>query len=189
MINFGGTSLKDIIFDMKNFLLLFVAFFFISLSVTVPGDAIARDSNNAAERWTAFGGDTLPKMVKRYYHSRLFFIYEPSSSTDSIIKVSVNGTYLTSLLNGGYRSVVVCSGKNKISYSLVRSGHFNEIRSVSYQFFPSQTVFLKFTLSDDNKLSLKRISDGEARYLIKGVKQQTQTLPRIKYNPMCEETK
>ncbi len=145
------------------------------------------NSNGPKERWTTFDGKTiaLPEMGDK--QATVYFFREKDSFSGNAVNVFVDRDYLASILNGGYRAAVICSSGDKLLASFSRNDIFADRDSgIDYNFYPGSTSYVRVQLNDKGEPVFHRVSKEYGEKIIKELKQETQTLPRVKNNRLCK---
>lgn len=149
----------------------------------------ASSSNGALEKWTTFGGKTVPVGTMGDKQSRVVFMREAGAVSGPAINVFVDGDYLTSLLDGGYRSAIVCSSGEQILATVNSSkGFARRDTGIDYNFVTGETAYVKVATGANGQLMFQRVAATEGEALKNTLKQETQTLPRVKDNKLCQAT-
>lgn len=157
---------------------------------TLTGCAVSGSSaNGPLERWDTFGGKTISEGQMGDKQSRVVFMREAGAIAGPAVNVFVDGDYLTSLLDGGYRSTVVCSTGEKVLASFNTNQRFaNRDAGIDYNFVSGETAYVKVMLNATGQPVFQRISPEEGTVMMSSLKEETQTLPRVKPNRACEAT-
>ena len=141
----------------------------------------------ALERWRTFNGYS-PKNKVGDKQSRVFIYRGQGDIKGPAVNIFVNDDYLTSLLGGGYKTVVICSYGSKLLPSFSRNYRFaDRNKSIDYNFLTGQDSYLKVISNGDKKLAFQQVSYEQWKEEAKYLKPQTQTLPRVKPNSSCEK--
>ncbi len=171
----------------KYFLLGLVS----SLSLVLSGCGVngySSSHNGKLERWTTFNGKTISLQEMGDKQSTVYFYREKASAgVDTAINVFVDGDYLASLLKGGYRAAVICSTGERLLPSFTRNTSFaDRDTGIDYNFNVGETAYVK-VLEDAQGLPVfQRVSNEEGASAVRSLRQQTQTLPRVKPNKLCD---
>lgn len=149
----------------------------------------ASSSKGALEHWETFGGKTVSTGSMGDKQSRVVFMREAGAVSGPAINVFVDGSYLTSLLDGGYRSAVVCSSGEQILATVnTNKGFARRDTGIDYNFVTGETAYVKVAMNAKGQLVFQRMQAAEGEALKETLKQQTQTLPRVKANKLCQAT-
>ncbi len=171
---------------MKKIMLYSVAF-----SALLLG-ACSHNQNygKGLERWTTFDGKTIatPKMEKN--QATVYFYRDKDVEFEKVVNVFVGGDYLTSVREGGYRAAVLCAiDGDRIFPSFSRRDHFSQrSQGVRYKFESNKVSFVKVVF-ENNQPVFKMVSPEEGKKAISQLRQETQTLPRVKQNRACPAKK
>ncbi len=171
---------------MKKIMLLGLSVLCLSACSSL-GLGNSSSSHGKLERWTTFDGKTIktPKMGDK--QSKVFFYREKGLFDGPAVNVFVDGDYLASILDGGYREAVVCSTGERILPSFTRNTSFaDRDTGVDYNFIVGETEYVKILLDNNNQPIFQKVSPEEGQAAVRDLKQETQTLPRVKPNRLCE---
>ncbi len=138
------------------------------------------------ERWTTFDGKTisLPKMGDK--QATVYFYREKGAIDGPAVNVFIDGDYLASVLDGGYRAGVICSTGERLPPNFTTNKRFaDRDTGVDYNFEAGKVHYVKIVLDDHKRPVFQRVSVQEGARAVRGLRQETQTLPRVKDNRLC----
>ncbi len=168
---------------MRNFLIL-LSFGF-ALSGCVSG---VSSSTGKLERWTTFDGKTISLKKMGVNQATVYFYREENAFTGPAVNVFVDGDYLASIKAGGYRAALVCSAGERILPSFTKNtGFADRDTGIDYNFEVGSTSYVKIVLNEAGQPVFQRVSDNEGKDAIGRLAKQTQTLPRVKDNRVCQK--
>lgn len=157
------------------------------VSLLVSG-CVRSSAYGKLEQWTTLGGKTIPDAEMGDKQSRVVFLREEGAIDGPAVNIFVDGDYLTSLLDGGYRSSVVCSYGEQVLPAFSRSDSFaDRDTGVDYNFVTGETAYVKVVSDDMGQPIFQRIDNADGEALIASMHEETQTLPRVKPNRLCEK--
>ncbi len=140
------------------------------------------------ERWNTFNGETVsvPQMENDQAH---LVIYREKNAFDApAVNIFLEGDYLTSLINGGYKDWVVCSEDNRILPTFTRTQHFaNRDTGEAFHLPAGQTTYMKVGLNKFGKPVLEPVQKEVALNALKDLDLQTATMPRVQGNKQCNK--
>ncbi|WP_352310634.1 OmpA family protein [Psychrobacter sp. W2-37-MNA-CIBAN-0211] len=114
--------------------------------------------------------------------SRIVFIHELNDNDSNIINIGIgaDNEFQTSLQNGSYSDVVICSGSQLINVEKLNKDS-EEVLSYSktYQFTPQTTSYLIVGLSTAGNPVVQQIPHDEALLLLNQNTRQTHQISRI----------
>ena len=114
--------------------------------------------------------------------SRIVFIHELNDNDSNIINIGIgaDNEFQTSLQNGSYSDVVICSGSQLINVEKLNKAS-EEVLSYSktYQFTPQTTSYLIVGLSTAGNPVVQQIPPDEALLLLNQNTRQTHQISRI----------
>lgn len=152
------------------------------------GNGYGSSKNGKLEHWTVFDGKTIPEMKMGDKQSRVVFMREEGAVNGPAVNVFVDGDYLASLLGGGYRAAVVCSHGDLVLPSFSRNNRFaDRDTGVDYNFVTGETAYVKVVSDAVGQPIFQRVSVQEGEEMLSSLKQETQTLPRVKDNRLCDK--
>lgn len=140
------------------------------------------------ERWTNFDGKTLAAPPVGDQQVRAIFMRAQGAIDGPAVNVFVDGDYLASLLAGGYRSTTICSHGEKILPSFSKNNRFADRDSgIDYHFVMGETAYVNVVSDAHGQPIFERLSPDQGKRLLATLKQETQTLPRVKDNRACQQ--
>lgn len=144
-------------------------------------------SNGKLERWTTFDGNTIPLAQMGDKQATVYFYREQDAFVGPAVNVFVDGDYLASVKEGGYRAALVCSTGERILPSFTKNGGFaDRDTGIDYNFEVGSVSYVKILLNNAGQPVFQRVSADEGQNAIGRLAQQTQTLPRVKDNRLCQ---
>lgn len=147
------------------------------------------DTTKPLEQWQTFGGETLPVGEMGDKQSRVIFMREPGAVQGPAVNVFIDGDYLTSLLDGGYREAIVCSSGDQVLADFNSNQRFaKRDTGIDYNFISGETAYVKVVVNAVGQPVFERLPSAAGESLLQTLKLQTQTLPRIKSNKYCQAT-
>ncbi len=145
-------------------------------------------ANGPLERWTTFDGKTVSLGEMGDKQSRVYFYREKGAFSGPAVNVFVDGDYLASILDGGYREAIVCSTGERILPSFTKNVGFADRDSgIDYNFITGETSYIKVSLGENNLPIFERVEPAIGQEAVNQLAQETQTLPRIKPNRLCNK--
>ncbi len=166
---------------MKKILILSV--FSLVLSACTSGMS---SSNGKLERWATFDGKTIPMEKMGDKQATVYFYREKGAFVGPAVNVFVDGDYLASIKEGGYRATLVCSTGERIFPSFTKNtGFADRDTGIDYNFEVGTVSYVKILLNKAGLPVFLRVSENEGKQAIGRLAQQTQTLPRVKDNRSC----
>ncbi len=158
------------------------------LSACSTNGGLSSSKNGKLERWTTFDGKTVSLQKMGDKQSKVYFYREKGAFQGPAVNVFVDGDYLASVLDGGYRAAIVCSAGDKILPSFTRNTSFaDRDTGIDYNFVTGETEYVKITLNAQQQPIFQRVSKTEGEQAVSQLKQETQTLPRVKANRLCDK--
>ncbi|MDG6882606.1 Outer membrane protein II* [Phocoenobacter uteri] len=152
------------------------------------GGSFGSSSNGKLESWTTFDGNTVNLQELGDKQSKVYFYREKDAFQGPAVNVFIDGDYLASVLDGGYRAAIVCSAGDRILPSFTRNTSFaDRDTGVDYNFVTGETEYVKIMLSKEGQPIFQRVSQAEGEAAVSNLKQETQTLPRVKANRFCDK--
>ncbi len=158
------------------------------LSACSMNGGLSSSKNGKLERWTTFDGKTIGLQKMGDKQSTVYFYREKDAFEGPAVNVFVDGDYLASVLDGGYRAAVVCSSGDRILPSFTRNTSFaDRDTGVDYNFVTGETEYVKIMVNNQHQPIFQRVSKEEGEHAVSQLKQETQTLPRVKDNRLCDK--
>lgn len=143
-------------------------------------------SNGKLERWTTFDGRTIPLAEMGDRQATVYFYREKDAFVGPAVNVFVDGDYLASVKEGGYRAALVCSTGERILPSFTKNtGFADRDTGIDYNFEVGSVSYVKILLNEAGQPVFQRVAEDEGKNAIGRLAQQTQTLPRVKDNRLC----
>ncbi len=140
------------------------------------------------ERWTTFDGKTVSSNEMGDRQAKVYFYREQGSINGPAVNVFVDGDYLASILDGGYREATVCSTGEQLLPSFTKNtGFADRDTGVDYNFVAGETAYIKIVSDQQGQPIFQRVEAAEGAAAINNLAQQTQTLPRTKPNRVCKQ--
>ncbi len=150
------------------------------------GNFNGSSANGPLEKWVTFDGKTVPLGEMGDKQSTVYFYREKGSFSGPAVNVFVDGDYLASILDGGYRAAIVCSAGERILPSFTTNERFADRDSgIDYNFITGETSYVKIALDENNLPIFERVDPAVGQEAISQLAQETQTLPRTKPNRLC----
>lgn len=157
------------------------------LAVLVGCTGMSRQEGEPLERWTAFESSQLqPKQLKSL-QAEVIFIREPGVVTGGAVDIFINGDYLTSLLDGGYKSVVLCAQRQRVDSRFSNQQNFSNRQAGEIFDFPSDRLtYVRVKKGLNGQPELERL-DANAEMISTGKfgRAQSQTLSRVPTAESC----
>lgn len=118
----------------------------------------------------------------------VIFLRDQAKFSEPAANIFVNGHYLTSLLDGGYKVAYLCSFKQRISSSFTaKNDNYREKdRGDYYTFRPNSVIYIKVG-TRFNKPDLTTIPKAEGDRLLAKMQQQNHTLSRVDEINACPD--
>lgn len=152
-----------------------------SSSVTGGGDG------RAVERWDTFNAHHNDlEEINDEQHSRVVFIRNKEYIDGKAINIFVNSEYLASLLPGGYKTVYLCKGDNKLlgKHTDVRSKYRpKEYKGQIYNIKDNKVNYFLVEKSEDGSPTFKSVPEESINK--ENLNEQTHTLSRVDRNKSC----
>ncbi len=149
--------------------------------------------NLPLERWTTFkpvtaiDTDTSKIPVDR---ALVIFIREPGQLAGPAVNVFVDGEYLTSLQDGGYKVTSVCAAYGNIvaNFTDPKADYYKIRRQTNRQTFqPGSVNFIQFVPGSNGQVQLQRLDDQTARALMPKYLEQVNTVSRVDQKKVCPQ--
>ncbi len=141
------------------------------------------------EQWDKFKGASFtPARGLDEKTAELVFIREADKVPGPAFNIYVNENYLASLLDGTYKSVVVCVDNHRVAFNFSSAEAFtNRYGGVAYPVQGNSVNYLKIVNGSDGIPTLKAIEESEALQLVSGMnKVQAHTLSRFNKRINCD---
>ncbi|PID66536.1 MAG: cell envelope biogenesis protein OmpA [Gammaproteobacteria bacterium] len=120
--------------------------------------------------------------------AKVYFFREEGELSGPAVNVFVDGNYLASVLDGGYRAAIVCSTGDQVLPSFTRNTSFaDRDTGVDYNFAAGETAYVKITAGNQGEPIFQRVDVAEGQRAIGRLRRQTQTLPRVRDVRTCEK--
>ncbi len=170
---------------MKNGFILSCA---LGSTLLLGCSGLSSSSHGELEHWTTFDGKTVPVGEMGDKQAMVYFFREKGEVSGPAVNVFVDRDYLASVLDGGYRGAIVCSTGEKVLASFTKNtGFADRDTGIDYNFIAGDTSYVKITSDNAGQPIFQRVEKEEGMEAIGRLKQQTQTLPRIKPNRLCQK--
>lgn len=115
--------------------------------------------------------------------SRVVFFRDPDVARKDVpvyIGIGSEKMFQTSLKEGHYSSVVVCSGPQQINSANIQNSSENVISySKNYNLTPQKTTYIKVNLSSNNQLSAQQVNVEEAIPQLENIMRQSYQISRV----------
>lgn len=156
--------------------------------VVVGCTGMSRQDGKPLEKWTVFESSRLkPKQLKPS-QAEVVFIREPGVVAGGAVDIFINGDYLTSLLDGGYKPVVVCATRQRINsrFSNQRDFFAHQV-GATFDFPASQLTYIRVKKGLNGQPELERL-DSNAGAISTGKlgRLQSQTISRVSTPARCD---
>ncbi len=149
---------------------------------------VGGSSHGTLERWTTFNGKTVPLNEMGDKQAKVYFYRDQGSLDGPAVNVFVDGDYLASILDGGYRAAVICSTGDQVLPSFTKNtGFADRDTGVDYNFVAGDTSYVKIVQDAQGQPIFERVDASEGEEAVSRLSQQTQTLPRTKSNRLCKK--
>lgn len=140
------------------------------------------------EHWTNFDGKTIPDKTLGDRQVRVIFMRGQEAIDGPAVNIFVDGDYLASLLAGGYRRAAICSHGEKLLPSFSKNDRFADRDSgIDYHFVMGETAYVSVVNNSQGQPVFQRLTSEKGQEMLAGLKQETQTLPRVKGNRSCDQ--
>lgn len=162
-----------------------------ALALTLGGCSLngSDGSGKSLEHWQTFDGETVPVGELGDKQSRVVFMRAAGAVSGPAVNVFVDGDYLTSLLDGGYREAIVCSSGDQVLADFNSNQRFaKRDTGIDYNFISGETAYVKVVVNAAGQPVFERLSPVEGASMLQALRLQTQTLPRVKLNKHCQAT-
>ncbi|WP_273778748.1 OmpA family protein [Acinetobacter sp. GSS19] len=145
------------------------------------------------ERWTTFkpvtaiDADTSKLPVDR---ALVVFIREPGQISGPAVNVFIDGEYLTSLQDGGYKITSVCAAYGNIvaNFTDPKADYYNIRRQKNVQTFkPGSVNFIKFIPGTNGQIQLQHLDEQTTRDLMPKYLEQINTISRVDQKKVCPQ--
>ena len=143
------------------------------------------------EHWNLFDTKSYsqPKIIKEG-HTQVVFIRDKEGLTGPAANIFVNGHYLTSLLPGGFKAVQLCANPTRINAAYTQSDlNYANARKLNAQqtLIEGATQYFRLVNGTDQKVQLQAVTEGQAQTLLSNLKEEVNTVSRVKETEQCAQ--
>lgn len=160
----------------------------LALSLLSVG-CISNQPISSNEKWHNFGLKTaIATEALPAEQSMVVIIREQGTVKGAAVNVFVDGKYLTSLQDGGYKSIPLCAVPTSLTAAFTDINlNYQSLRGQKNVFDLSQSRihYFSVTQTENDQILLKPLTTAQAQQVISTAKEQVNTLPRVEKKYAC----
>lgn len=162
----------------------------LSLSLLSVG-CVSTGPISSNEKWHNFGLKAVTEIEKLpAEQSMVVIIREQGAVKGTAVNIFVEGEYLTSLQDGGYKSIHLCALPTSLTAAFTDINlNYQNLRGQKNVFDLNQSRIHYFSVmqAENDQILLKPLTTAQAQQAISTAKEQVNTLPRVEKKHTCPQ--